>query len=198
MPTIQGDIVRITAKGVAADGSAIENTFHCSVINAAPQTDAALAVAAQEYIEDIYSSLVGVLSEEFLTTTINVFILRGSQALGEFVWPTITGGTQTGDQLPNQNCALGSMATGVSRRVGRKYWGPMSETDCVDGIFSAGVVSAVLAAMAKVGANFVASNNVGLTGVVYDRVADIGRGVVSVTASAIPAIQRRRRSGQGA
>lgn len=197
MPAQPGDVLRVTASFVATNSSQIQNTFHFVCGNVVEISDALVRAGVGDIIEQIYAPIIGWCSEEVFTDFIDVFIIEGAQALGQQSWPTLIAGSATGDMMPSGTSILTIGRTGVSRRIGKKYWPPGSESNNADGLWAGGYISAALAASVKTYEPLIAANGLILTGVVYDRLLAVSRLVFESVAYGIPAYQRRRKQGVG-
>lgn len=197
MPLALGDYARFTASLLYKGTDAIQNVFYIRNNNGDPASDDAVIACAEEFLEDIYGSIVSYLSEEVDFDFINVFIPTGDQALGNTVWPTLTAGTATGDVTAPGVSHLSYGRTGHSRSIGRKFWGAFSEAQINDGVWSAAQNAVCQLAAQKTWGTFVTTFGLSVQGVVYDRAAAQGRGVTSIVTTNIPAYQRRRRQGRG-
>lgn len=196
MPSVSGDIIRVTPQIIAPTAVTIQNVWNVR-ISQATGDDNAIRTACAEYMDAIYLLVQDYISDEGDFDVINVYIYRDKQSLGDVAWPTLVNGDALGDMYATGVASLGSAASGISRRVARKYFGPLSEANILDGDIIAGGVTAVNAAMNKGFTSFTASNGLTLIGVVYDAVLGVARTAISVSASGIPGYQRRRREGVG-
>lgn len=197
MTASQNDVVRITAVMEIPIVGVIENVYHVRITSAGPIDDTDLQDAAAEFLEDIYTEINSRISDEQLYNSINIFNYTNQQVFGSISWPSLTAGLNTGDLLAPGVSALAIGRTGVSRRVGRKYFGVFTEDSITDGFFSAATIVDIADAAEIAYGPYTATNGVEFEGGVYDRVNIIFRTILDVTATGNPAYQRRRRQGTG-
>lgn len=197
MPVSLGDVFRVTAKMTMYTAYDVQNVFYFRNDNGDPLADSAVIQTAQEVMEAIYTFTLPYLSASLSFDTINVFIPTGNQALGDVTWPTLTQGGDAADPLAPGVALLSLGRTGISRSVGRKYWGVSTEAHMIGAQFSATAVAGMNLAAQQAWGSFVTSFGAAITGVVYDKVAAQGRGVISIVSDANAAYQRRRRFGAG-
>jgi len=197
MPVALGDFFRITAGLLYKSNDEIQNVFYVRNNNGDPADDASVMIAAEEFLEDLYGDINPYISEQVTYNYINVFVPTGQQALGSFAWPSLTVGTATGEVTAPGVCQLSYARTGISRRIGKKYWGAFSEAHIANGVWDSAQTLLTQLAAQKTWGTFVTSFGLSLTGVIYDRLTGQGRGALSIVTSTIPAYQRRRKQGRG-
>ena len=175
---------------------AFNNVFHVKNTSGS-HTNAETISAIGEWLEDVYTPIVAYLSEEVDFDAINMFIIEGAEALGNQPWPTLTVGTATGAMQASGVALLGSAASGIARRVARKYWGPGTSSNFLDSDWPTAFLSAAATAMQVAYSGYTATNGVAFLPVIYNRVLGSGLAAVSTKVVSNPAYQRRRRRGTG-
>lgn len=186
----------VTVKMSSQSDDAVQNVFVIKRTGG-PTDEPAVRAAIIEWIESIYTELLGVISEEASFNAVNIYHTVGDESTGDHPFATLTAGGATGDQLPPGVALLASFLTGIGRRVGRKYFGPLSEAAQDNGIWTAGTLTALVDAALMAALPFTASNGVSMVPVIYDRLNGVMRDIVEVAVHGIAAYQRRRRQGRG-
>lgn len=184
-------IARVTAKMTSEGAEAVQNVFHVRNSGANASNGAALT-AIGEWLENVYTNIVSVLSEHVTFQSYNVLLYATDTALGDYAWPTLTVGGATGDQLPASAACLSLYRTFQSGRIGRTYWGPFSETSQDGGIWTAGTVTACQNAAVAVATSFAASNGITMLGLTYSTTYFTELPAANVATSANVRSQRRR------
>lgn len=196
MPFSAAEPTFVTAKLLSAAGDAIQNVF--AIKRAGGSVDESdVREAIIEWLEAIYTELLGIISEEVDFSSVNIFHSAGDEATGDWPWDTLTSGSATGDQLPPGDAALINFYTGVSKRIGKKFIGALTEAAQDNGVLNASAITALTAAGLVASQAYTAGNGVSFVPVIYDRVNDVMRNILEYTTPAIIAYQRRRRQGRG-
>ena len=196
MALLNGEVARVTASFLYKGSDVIQNTWHLVKVSGA-NANSDIALAAREHMTVIYNAMQSIISEEMTYDYVDVFLLPTAEALGQFAWITLTVGGATGDVTAPGVSLLSLARTGISRRVGKKYFGAMSESAITDGVWTGAAVTAVAAAALLAYQTFTASNSVALRAIVWDRVNAVARDAETLVVDNIPAYQRRRRQGVG-
>lgn len=191
-----GDIARVTTKLLGVSDEASQNVWYLEKL-AGPGDVASAITGISEWADDAYDFIDTLLSEEVTFDAINILLIDSDEALGDQPWPTMTTGAATGAQQAAGVALLASMKSGISRRVGRKYFGPFSISSFLDDDWPGATVTACLDLLDFADTSFVASNGLTLVARVYDRVAGVARAITGIQAVSNPAYQRRRRRGVG-
>lgn len=197
MPTINGDIVRLTTLGLVNAADAIQNVWHLRVNNISPISDALLLQACDEWTENVYTNLLDTWSNDTTLAAINVQILRDDQALGEYELTNVLNGTETGESTSPQIAVLGFIRTGVSKLIGKKYFGVFSENGISEGLVTGGVLADVANAMIDATTPFIGTGGVSLTGGVWSPTRALFYVATQIAVSGATVVQRRRRVGRG-
>jgi len=142
----------------------IINVHHITITNYVGGDDATVAQELVDRLSTIYQDLEPAISSSQVSNDMSVQNVTTGAVLGSFQWSTAFAGSATGDELPPQTSLFSYFRTGVSRRIGRKFWGVLSETLQDSGL----TVASVATAMATFLAHFVAGWLAGGTGNTYD------------------------------
>lgn len=196
MPLEAGQIARVTAELTFGTDDDVQNTWHMVKVSGA-SSDTAVILAIQEYLSALYAIINPNISNFILYNFIDIFFITGAQALGKFAWLGLVNGGNITEPIAPGVSLLTLARTGISKRIGKKYFGVMTEGDQVGARWNAGAVANALAASVFGYSNFTASNSVTLRGIVYDRTAAVARDAVTIVSEDNPAYQRRRRAGVG-
>lgn len=196
MPLLNGEIARVTPNLLFVSNDDVQNTWHMVKVSGA-NSDTAVALAIQEYMEAVYLTINPFISDTVIYDSIDIFFIPGSQALGKVAWLTLINGGDPASPTAPGVCNLVLGRTGVSRRIGKKYFGISTENQIFGARWIASYVTAALDAAIIGWENFTASNSVTLRGIVYDRLLMVARDVSTAVATSNPGYQRRRRQGTG-
>lgn len=197
MAVLQDDIVRITARLNVSDIGDFMNVFNFRVDNVAPPQDANFVSDCAWVLDGIYNLINPIICSAADYIDIGIYIYRGLQTFSPAAWPAQTSGGDANPILTPGSALLSSAASGIARRVARKYWGPMSEQSLIDGFWPVATVNIAQLAMAKYFSQSQGPLGLLLTGVIYDTALSVARDAVSSSSSDNPAYQRRRRLGTG-
>lgn len=192
-----GDVVRLGAAFLYKDSDAVVNTFHVQIVSGGPMAFAQAALDFQEWIDDLYTPLLGRYSDDFDSDRISVKNETQNTVWGSIAFSTPLVGTNLTDELPAQVALLGFGRTSISRVQIRKYWGPFTESACTGGLWLSTIRADVQTAMDYIIGQTVLTQGLTLQGVAYNKA--LGRATVALTAttSQTPVVQRRRRIGRG-
>jgi len=198
MSTTQpGDILKVTARMTQTDTGAIQNVFTLRWEALLPSDDGPVMTHVAQHLDDLYQFLKPHMAGNVLFTDVTGFNHTQNRPMPSANWPVLTAGTGSGDRLPPGVSALAFFRTGLSRVLGRKFFGPIQEGDNTDGFIS----SALLADVVNIIGGILAGDTSILDGGhLRHGVLDKGgtfRELTDGTASTNPAYQRRRRSQRG-
>jgi len=147
------DVARITAGMLFGGVDDQQNVFHVLKVSGGTITDTLFMTHIAKRLDDMYALLI---ARQITTLTYSQItgklVFGGTDLLPDTAWPVLTAGLNGGDALPLQCAALIAGQTTVSRRQGKKFLGAMVETDSVNGVLSA----ALLTAIGLYGANWIA------------------------------------------
>src|SRR5512136_1431482 len=193
-----GDIVRATAVMHLSGYNAVMNTYTFQHMSPGSAQDSEFMEDVADYLETIYAQLVDRQTNAYYYDEITGFNVTQDRPLTPVEWPTLVAGTFSGPaQLPNQLALLAVARTEVNRRMGKKYWGGFTASDLTNGEWAVVLVEhGVLALAAYAVDSFVGHSTIFRPGV-WDRVHSEFSKFTTATVYANPAVQRRRRQGEG-
>jgi len=196
MTVADGDIVRITANMDHTLEGDVQNVYH-SILLGGNATDLQYMQVAAVRLEACYAYLQPYMPDTLLFEDVRGFNITQDKPLPTVDWPTLAAGTvDVADPLPSVMSVLCFQRTGMSRVIGKKYYGPFTEADQSDAVWTSGLLAAV-----ALGFNLLTVGATAGTGT-------LSFGVFSPTLSLfqffqefvipnVPAYQRRRRRGRG-
>lgn len=146
-----GDILRIAVRMSGPDGQDIINVYHALVeLLADGDNDNVLADWAA-LIQTIYNALAAAVSSDQDGRDISVLNLTNGEVLGTTAFPSGWQGTATGETLPATVSLYSLFRTGLSRRIGKKYWGITTEGVQADGAVTlSGAITALTNTIAMI------------------------------------------------
>lgn len=197
MPVHAGDIVRVTAKLIGADGQAIENVFQLRNDGPGSVVDSLVDDDLGDWLETLYSELVPYQTGNVAYDSFIVHNVTQDITYDSFAWPTLTAGSNSSQALPPGCCLLVGLNTLVPRVHGRKYFGQFGEDTQAGGGWGAGLLTAGATIAAAMVGSFIGSvsANTWLPGVT-SKDGDFWA-FETARVSATCAYQRRRRPGVG-
>lgn len=202
MSITAGDILRVVATIVWLDGNLNQNVFNGVVTGGgSPFADADIVADALDWVETMFANLPTHVSDECDGSQVQVYVYDAIDddwdEVGTIAW--VFNPTAATDQLPRGAAALINAKTLDPDVQGKKYIGAMVEDNLTDGLWVAGLVTAL--------GNFADDWTTGFVGATS--AADWQPGVWSPTGTVfkamsgttivptIPAYQRRRKRGVG-
>ena len=120
MTVADGDVLRIVAK-FTQGGDEVQNVYHVRANVSSPPTDAALAAAVGDYMDDVYTSYRTPMSDDMFFSTVATYNETQDAPVGEVPWPTLVNGGQSANRLPPQCSPLLLFTTSVLNSLGKKY-----------------------------------------------------------------------------
>lgn len=189
-----GDVYRVAVRMRGPDNQDIINVFHCkNTLLVDPDDDDIISDIVTE-ISNNYQALEIVLSDEQQSVDMSIQNVTQNTVLGTHEWTTAFIGDNSGDSIPPQASLFSYFRTGISRRVGRKFWGIVSETKQDGGLMVAIVASQMATFLAQWLGEFIgASGNGYLWGVYNDNLVPAFADYVEAVVSGRIMSQRRRR-----
>lgn len=201
--TIQsGTILRVVASMLWTDGNINQNIYNAVVTGGgAPWDDQDIIDDAEAWLDNLYANLTTFVSEELDGNEVVVYKWDaagqdwdevGSQAWG---WNP----SNVDEQLPRGVAGLVRMWTDDPDVQGKKYLPGLCEANLVDGLWSASLVTAMLALGADWLTPFVGGTSGGSWApAVWSVVGKVAEAAVDhIATSTIPAYQRRRKRNVG-
>jgi len=139
------DIVRVTAhfsKDLASD---VINTFHWKITNMGTADQEDMETFLKGTLELVYASMVPFITSTVGAVDINLFNVTQNEPYGSSAWPTIVGGTATGEELPNQNSPYTFGRTPHNGVISRKYLPVTVEGNQNDGVLESAIFAGLVA-----------------------------------------------------
>lgn len=193
-----GDVVRLGASFLLDVSDVIVNVFHAKIVDGGPMAFAAAAQDFQDYIHYIYNPTMGQYSNVFASDRISVKNETQNTVWGSIAFASSLVGAETGDRMNAQTALLSYARTPLSRVQIRKYWGPFTKVDLLNGLWISSIRATFQTAMDYHIAPHVMPNGLELLGVAYNKLLGRATEAYSSTTAQVPVIQRRRRTGTGA
>jgi len=191
-----GDVFRVTAGLRGPDGQTIQNVFHFAKVSGADTDDLDAMEDFAEILDELYVSLEDFFPDTVTADEISFFDVTNHVPLPSLGWPTFTGGAVAVEAEPPACSALVVFRTGQSRRLGRKFFGPLQDGATTGGELEAGsLVQLASAAGALLGLLSGESGHTYYAGIV-STLGGFFRFIEAV-ARPIIAYQRRRKQGVG-
>lgn len=191
------DLLRITARLRFQATADIQNVFFMHYAGGSPISNADAVTDMGEYLEDGYTEINPKLADDVTYLDYRVVNVTTGVDLGYNPWPTLVQGSNVNDTLMPGVAGLIRILTGDVKHEGRKFTGPYSEGNTLNGNYQPGVVTAMADAGAAWFSPFLSSLGNSWQPVIVDRTTGQERVPTSVVASNNPAYQRRRRVGSG-
>lgn len=192
-----GDVLRLGLTMSYNNIHEITNVYHVLVNDGGPRTFLAAVDDIQDYADRMVQELDTLFVTEILADHISVANATQGLTFGAIDWGAFAQGGDAGDPVAAGCCVLAWGRTYVPRVQIRKYFGVFSEVRMDDGSWGATVRNACIDTM---GAHITVqegTTGLDLLGVAWNRTLLTHTLVQSVTTSAEPAYQRRRRRGRG-
>lgn len=146
MSIVVGDILRVVAILSWLDGDIMQNVYNAVIGGTGgPFTDSDIVSDALDWLGTMYPNLVNQMSDECDGSEVRVYIYDASDddwdEVGSAAWTFNPTGAS--DQLPRGVAMLINAKTTNPDVNGKKYVGGLIEDGVVDGLLSAGVVTAL-------------------------------------------------------
>lgn len=198
-----GDYLRVVANMQDTNGSTIQNVFYYENVGATGMLNSVFLAAVEVEMSAIYATIQAHIPNTCDPVSIvvdKVLFVSGELTtlgpVGEIAWTTWGGGTAAADELPQACCAVVNFPTEYAGVQGRKYFGPLSESEQSAGILSSTLQTALAALIAEYLNGFTAGSDSIQPRIMsskwVDAIALLG-GIVN----AVVGYQRRRKSGVG-
>lgn len=197
-----GDILRIVATVAWTDGNIMQNVFNALIVGSGgPFDDDDIVTDSVSWVVNMWDNMRTDLSDQLNSSQVQVYKY---DAVGDD-WDEVGTGawiqtfTEIDDQLPRGAAALVLARTENPDSLGKKYIGGYCENALTNGLYTAGIITEMLAFAADwilefTGAASGADFDPGVWSVVNKVLYDF---VDNIQASTIPAYQRRRKRGVG-
>jgi len=157
-----GDVLKVVATLAFTDGELMQNVFSMVVGGTGgPFTDSDVVDDAIDWIDGIYAELVGYQSATCDGSQVQVYVYDpvdddfDEVGSGSFVYDPASGG----DPMPRGVAALINAKTSDPDVSGKKYFGGLTETSAVDGVWNSSLLTALAAAALEWGTQFVGATS---------------------------------------
>lgn len=199
MPVGDENIIKVTCKHKYDNVDDIINTFHFRVSTVpTPNTDANLLEDISNIMAGAFSELQPYLVNNVTAEVIQVYNVTLDGPIGVTSWGTAhTGGSATGEAMPQHDAALALLNTAVKRRIGRLYFGVMSEASQNDGRWSGALTSAIGTMLNDLNSSPTAAHGTVLEYGVYSRKDGAFSGITTIRIQPVVATMRTRKPGRG-
>ena len=192
-----GDVIRVTAVLKRATVDDVMNVFYARLVAGGGASQSALRGDLAAWMEDVYDGLQPGIVDDVTFDEIQLFNMTDGTPEPTESWPTLTVGGSTGDPLPEGVAALVIARTGLSRVIGKKYFGLFSEAAATDGLWTAPTMALFATAGADWITPFTGASLATWDPVVWRRVAMTHAAFTEAVTTNVPAYQRRRKRGVG-
>jgi len=150
MAVNQNDVIRADAIMELPTGTQLMNVFQVQYTGVASLDEAVVFDDIAEILERVFSILAALLNLAHTFERIRMVNLTQNSDVGDGGWPTLTAGTSVGSRMPQQVAAAITYRTADLGVVGRKFFGPMTESEYdINGAFTAGTITALTGAAAQ-------------------------------------------------
>lgn len=136
------DVFRIAVRMLGPSGQDIINVFHALVYNYVTGTDADCAEELAALIAGYYQDLEPCITTEQTGVDMSVQNVTTGTVQGTFGFSPAFAGDLTGDTMPPQASLYSYFRTGISRRIGKKFWGIINEASQDNGL-AGGLVATI-------------------------------------------------------
>jgi len=131
------DVYRVAMRMLGPSGQDFMNVFHAQISNYVTGTDDDVADELAFIAATHYQDLEDAISNTQTSVDISVQNVTTGAVLGTRSWSPAFAGTLTGDKMPPQTSLYSYFRTGLSKRIGRKFWGVVNEASQDNGLASA-------------------------------------------------------------
>jgi hypothetical protein len=193
------DVFRVAVRMIGPSSQDIINVWHCKLISLTSGIDADVVADIVSEISTNYQDLEAAIPNTQTGQEISVQNVTTGQVFGAQAFSPAMNGALTGDTVPATSSSYCYFRTGVPRRVGKKFWGIVTEGHQNNGV----VTSTITTALATLAANFIGAWTGGTTGNGYNwgtynsNLAETFAPFIEAVVAAVQHTQRRRRLGIG-
>lgn len=192
-----GDILRIGATFEFEGAYEVTNVWHVLVTAGGGVSYAVGALDVQDYMDDIYQEFKVTFSDEMVSDFLTLSNVTQDTTFGAIAWGVAITGSDVGAQNAPGVCLFTWIRTLKPRVQIRKYLGVHTENSLANGEFNAAARADANDGMAIHALNWALGANLQFQGVAYNRTLLTHTTGISVSTSAEPAYQRRRKRGRG-
>lgn len=122
------DILRVAVRMGGNTDQDIMNIWTVKLVTLVDGDDEDVADDIVQRIGVLYQDLEDAISSDQYSKDISIQNITSGQVLGTHEWTTPFLGAAGGDSMPPQTSLFSYFRTGYSRRIGRKFWGILTET----------------------------------------------------------------------
>lgn len=202
MSLVSGDIIRVVASFLWTDGNVAQNVYNAILSGAgSPWDDEDVVDDAEAWMANCYANVVTSMSDEIDGNEVIVYkydVAGGDwDEVGSNAW--VFNPNNVADQMPRGVAGLVRLWTVDPDVQGKKYIPGLTEDAANNGLFSAGLLTNLLALAADWYLPFAgATSGATWTPGIWSVVGTVFKAAVDhIAASAIPAYQRRRKRNVG-
>lgn len=205
MTVDNGDIIKGAFEMELADGTIAQNVYYWKAVFTGPQTNSAVKAAVKQYVEDMYTPVLGTVVNSVTMNPCEVDkiawdptegIWKVTEQIGSTL-PSLTF-TNGGEQAPNQVAPIVRANTDRPKTYGKKFLIAFGESALV----GSDLTTAVLTALATTLAHYLADETVAGADVLSPGVPRKGvndfREFTDGVVNSVVGTQRRRKPGVGA
>lgn len=203
MAFAQGAVAKVVATMQDENGSLIENVYFYQNTGAGDIVQSSFMTAVEAELSTMYAFIENYIPDTCLPVSIEADVVAFSggklivtQNIGEIAWTTWSGGTGTGEGLPQGCAAVCSFPSVSPGAVGRKYFGPLTETAQGGGELISGLQTALASLIAEFLDGFSVGTDTCEPCVMSTKYAAL-KLLVSGIVNAVVGYQRRRKNGVG-
>lgn len=193
------DVLRVAVRMIGPSNQDIMNVWHVQLTNLVSGVDDDVVADIVSEISAVYAGLEPAVTNLQTGQDISVQNITQGLVFGAEAFNPSFDGTLTGDTAPPTTSIYSYFRTGIPRRVGRKFWGIVTEGHQNNGVIT-GTITNLLTLL---GANFIGGFTGTTTGNTYlygtynenksPQFAPFTQGVTA----AVLRVQRRRQIGHG-
>ena len=192
-----GDVIRVTAGMRYGTSDDVQNVYHLKIAGSTPPNDSDLLDDCDAWLTNVYTAILAELTAELTFTQISVYNITQDYKVGETSWGTLTVGSGGGAQMPSGVCMLGTGRCLDHNAVGRKFFGPVTESAIAYGELGSGAMGHMVTAVAAWISNAISVGSHVYTSGVWDEVHDLFYAFREGLVRSVPAYQRRRKTNVG-
>lgn len=134
MAILVGDTLRVVAKMRDVNNSLIINRYFWRHTGSGNADESTVLTALETTISTYYGYLDPYMPTSLQPESLEVDLVQFANgklvtisSVGNIAWTTWSGGTSSGERMPEGVCALVNLPTVIPRTQGRKYLGPLVE-----------------------------------------------------------------------
>ena len=195
--TIQiNDVIRVQARMLRNGVDAVQNVYHILHESGAPVVDATWVSDVSALIDAEMFALRGEINTNVISLDLLFFNVTQDVTLPDGVWATFVGGINISESNAPQVSAEVFWRTGAARVIGRKFLPAMTEGSQTDGVWSVGLLTALVTFAANlIGSLVISQGNIRFG--VFNAITATFNAYASAFAPTDARTQRRRRTGVG-